>query len=268
MNFEYLNQMIMYIEEHLTEEINYKKLSKIVGVSEYNLQRIFMFITNVSLSEYIRKRRLSKAFEELKTTKIKIIDLALKYGYESQISFARAFKTMFGVTPSESRINNIEYKLFPIIKFDGLDDKYEELDYKIKELEEITIYCKKIISDTHDDFLYEIRKLYKEIEESGLYNKLNNDGMYGVSFCKDNKFVYLVGSKNKYDGTQKFILPKGKYAIFNVGSRNQKNIVKVEELIYTTWLKSTNYDIEQEFNFELYEKDNCYIYVPIKNKQN
>lgn len=76
MNFEYLNLMIKYIEENLTENIEYKELSKIVGISEYNLQRIFIFLTNISLSEYIRKRRLSKAFEELKTTDIKIIDLA------------------------------------------------------------------------------------------------------------------------------------------------------------------------------------------------
>lgn len=91
MNFEYLNQMVKYIEENLTRNIEYKKLAKIVGVSEYNLQRIFVFLTNMSLAEYIRKRRLSKAFEELKTTDIKIIDLAVKYKYDSAISFTRAF---------------------------------------------------------------------------------------------------------------------------------------------------------------------------------
>ena len=79
MNYEYLNNMIQYIEEHLTEKISYKELAKIVGVSEYSLQRIFTFLTNISLSEYIRKRRLSKAFEELKKSDIKIIDLAIKY---------------------------------------------------------------------------------------------------------------------------------------------------------------------------------------------
>ena len=78
MNFDYLNSMIKYIENNLTENIDYKKLAQIVGVSEYSLQRIFIFLTNISLSEYIRKRRLSRAFEELKTTNIKIIDLAIK----------------------------------------------------------------------------------------------------------------------------------------------------------------------------------------------
>ena len=115
MNYEYLNNMIKNIEENLTQDIEYKKLSQIVGVSEYSLQRIFIFLTNISLSEYIRKRRLSRAFEELKTTDVKIIDIAIKYKYDSQISFARAFKSMFGMTPSECKTTNIEYKQFPII---------------------------------------------------------------------------------------------------------------------------------------------------------
>lgn len=66
MNYDLLNNMIDYIEENLTEDIKYKDLAKIVGVSEYSLQRIFMFLAGISLFEYIRKRRLSKAFEELK----------------------------------------------------------------------------------------------------------------------------------------------------------------------------------------------------------
>ena len=65
MNFEYLNKMIQYIEENLTEEMDYKKLAQIVGVSEYSLQRIFIFLTNISISEYIRKRRLSKICSDI-----------------------------------------------------------------------------------------------------------------------------------------------------------------------------------------------------------
>ena len=65
-------ELIKYIEEHLTEKIDYNKLAKILSVSEQSMQRIFVFITNMSLSEYIRKRRLSKAYEELKNSDIKI----------------------------------------------------------------------------------------------------------------------------------------------------------------------------------------------------
>ena len=92
--------------------------------------------------------------------------------------------------------------------------------------------------------------------------------MYGISTSKDDTQFYYIGCKNKYDNTEEFIIPKGKYAIFNVGSREQKDIVKTEETIYTQWLPSTNYIIDEKLNFELYIEDNCYIYIPIKNKQN
>ena len=107
MNFEYLNQMIKYIEDNLTENIEYKELSKIVGVSEYNLQRIFNFLTNISLAEYIRKRRLKEAASELITTDNKIVDIALKYQFSSQEAFTKAFKRIYGVPPREFRTSKV-----------------------------------------------------------------------------------------------------------------------------------------------------------------
>ena len=268
MNFEYLNQMVKYIEENLTENIEYKKLAQIVGVSEYNLQRIFMFLTNMSLTEYIRKRRLSKAFEELKTTDIKVIDLAVKYKYDSAISFTRAFKNMFGITPSKCKESDIEYKQYPIIKFNNNNDVCHELNYEIKRIDEIKLYCVETSATTHEDLLYNIRKLYADIEKNGLYQEFNKDGMYGISVCNKNGYLYYVGSKEKYDNTKEFIIPAGRYVIFNASSREQKDIVKTEKMIYTQWLQSTNYNIDDEFNFELYTSDNCYLYMLITDKQN
>lgn len=267
MNYEYLNKMIQYIEEHLTEKIEYRELAKIVGVSEYSLQRIFVFLANISLAEYIRKRRLSKAFEELKKSDIKIIDLAIKYQYDSSISFTRAFKNLFGITPIECKNNNKEYTLFPIIKFNS-NEIYQELSYEIKEIDEMVVYCKKTNATTHDDFLYNIRNLYKEIKDNGLYKKFNENGQYGITLIRDNDYTYLVGCKIKSENTEKFIIPKGKYAVFNVGSREQKDIDKTEINIYSQWLPSTNYRIVQELYIEVYSENNCYIYMPVKDKQN
>lgn len=268
MNFEYLNEMIKYIENNLTEKIDYKYLAKLVGVSEYNLQRIFMFLTNISLSEYIRKRKLSKAYEELKNTDIKIIDLSVKYGYDSQISFARAFKNMFGITPSECRMGNLEYKQFPIIKFNNNSDICKQLNYEIKDIDGIKLYCVKTTTKIEEDLLYNIRKLYSEIRDNGLYEKFSKNGMYGISVCNKNLYSYYIGSNKKYENTTEFIIPKGKYVIFKSKSRKQKDIIKTEEIVYTQWLQSTDYKIDNEFNFELYINDDCYLYMLIKDKQN
>ena len=72
-------KVIDYIEQNLTEEIDYKILAQILGTNEQFLQVIFTFITNTSLTEYIKKRRFSRAYEELKSTNIRVIDLAIKY---------------------------------------------------------------------------------------------------------------------------------------------------------------------------------------------
>ena len=268
MNYNLLNEMINYIEDNLTEDIDYNVLAKIVGISEYSLQRIFTFLTNISISEYIRKRRLSKAFEELKTSDIKIIDLAIKYNYDSSISFSRAFKQYFGITPSECRNSDDYFKLFPIIKFNNNNYLCDELNYEIKDVEEKEIYCFGVDAYTNEDLLFNIRKLYKDLKSNGIHSELNKIGMYGISLYKNNKYFYYVGSEKNYKNTEKIIIPKSKYVIFNVGAREQKDIVKTENLIYNQWIKSTDYEILNEFNFELYIDDNCYLYIPIKDKQN
>lgn len=264
-NINKLNFLINYIEDNLHTTINYKELAKILCVNEYTLHRIFYFISGVSLAEYIRKRRLSKAFEELKTSNIKIIDLALKYQYDSSTSFSRAFKNMFNITPTECRNSNKEFKQFPILKFDNPSISHQELNYKIENLEEIKIYYVETHAKTMDDFRFNIRKLYREIKKNGLHKKFNEIEMYGVSFYKDDMHYYYVGSKKEYENTKKLVLPSGKYAIFNVGSREQKDIIKTLKIIYTAWLPSTNYVVDKNWHLELYIDNNCYLYIPIKD---
>lgn len=266
MNYEYLNQMIEYIEEHLTEKIDYGKLAKIVGLSEQNLHRIFSFLTNMSLSEYIRKRRLSKAFEELKQTDIKIIDLALKYQYDSQISFARAFKKHFNITPSQCRKSDRYFKLFPICQFDNYSHN-DDVIYEIKQIESKKIYCFSVKAVNHDDLLFKIRELYKYISDNGIRDIYDHYGMYGISISKNGLYEYFVGSEIKLDNAKELVIDKGKYAIFEVGNVNQNEIVKVYNFVYNKWLKSTNYNVIDKPEIEFYDKDNCYLYIPIEDKQ-
>lgn len=268
MNFKYLNNMITYIENNLTENIEYKKLARIVGVSEYNLQRIFIFLTGVSISEYIRKRRLSKTFEELRSSNIKIIDLAIKYGYDSSISFSRAFKHFFNMTPSECRKSGKNYKLFPIITFNDNNFITDEVNYQIKELKSKNIYCFGVKAYSYDDLLFKIRELYNSISDSNIRSKLYESGMYGISICTEDEYKYYVGSEIYFDKTEKITIEKGKYAVFEVGSEEQKDIVKTYEFVYGRWLKSTNYEILDKPEIEFYQNNNCFIYFKIKDKQN
>lgn len=89
---ERMNNAMGYVETHLSEDIDFDQVAKIACCSTYHFQRMFSFITSVPLSEYIRRRRLTLAAFELQQSDAKVIDTALKYGYESPEAFSRAFK--------------------------------------------------------------------------------------------------------------------------------------------------------------------------------
>lgn len=263
MNYDLLNEMIEYIEKNLDSDIEYKKLARIVGVNEFILQRIFMFITEISLSEYIRKRKLSKAYEELMHPNNKIIDIALKYGYASHVSFSRAFKKEFGIVPS--KINNKSvYKMFPKIIF-GLNDKKNRIiNYEIKEIEGFKVYGKKISAENSEDLRYKIRQLYKEIKKDGSYEWYNKHERYAMSYypCQSEK-VYIVGSKYEDKTLESFTVRSGKYAIFDVGSLDQVDIKNKKIFIREIWCDSTILNMVKKPCIECYKNNNCYIFVPL-----
>lgn len=264
MDFENLNQMILYIENHLTTKIDYSVLCKIVGVSQYNLQRIFLFITGTSLSEYIRKRRLSKSLEELKSTNIKVVNLAVKYQYDSSISFIRAFKKLFGQTPIQCRKDKKNYTIFPMISLVNHSDLCKQIDYQEKYIESFKVYCMGVSSYDDHELCIKISHLYDRIQNNGIWDLFNQYGMYGVSISHDQYTCYYVGSKRKQDHLEEIIIPQGYYYIFQVGSRKQDNILKTEKMIYHQWNHSASTELDENLIFELYTKDNCYLYVPKK----
>lgn len=100
---EGLNLSIAYIEDNLLEEIDYKRVAQIAGMSKSTYQRLFLIIANMTLDEYVRKRRLQYAVKELIDTEHKVIDISVKYGYNSAAAFSRAVRNFTGHTPSEIR---------------------------------------------------------------------------------------------------------------------------------------------------------------------
>ncbi|GAA0492629.1 hypothetical protein GCM10008986_18750 [Salinibacillus aidingensis] len=112
-----MNDAMSYIEANLTKEIDFKEVARIAQCSEYHFKRMFSFLAGITLSEYIRSRRLSLAAFELTNTNLKIIDIAVEFGYNSPDSFARAFQNLHGVTPLEARNNGQQLKAFPPMTF-------------------------------------------------------------------------------------------------------------------------------------------------------
>lgn len=129
---EKINQVIEYIESHLTDQIDCAALSRIATLSEYEFRRIFSFVIGIPVAEYIRKRRLSMAAEELKAENGSISEIGAKYGYDSSSSFTRAFKEVFEVSPQEARSSGVKLGIFLKPQFQitvqgGCTVKYTEI---------------------------------------------------------------------------------------------------------------------------------------------
>ena len=96
-----IQKAIDYIEEHLTEKIDYEAVAKCAYSSSYHFQRVFGILCGFTVGEYIRRRRLTLAGNELLHSQQKVIDVALKYGYKTPESFSRAFQRFHGILPSQ-----------------------------------------------------------------------------------------------------------------------------------------------------------------------
>ncbi|WP_438445720.1 AraC family transcriptional regulator [Gorillibacterium sp. sgz5001074] len=134
-----LNEALAYIEENLTQEINYDEAARYARCSEYHFKRMFSFLAGLPLSEYIRRRRLTLAALELQSTNIRIIDLALEYGYQSPDAFTKAFQQFHGISPSEAKSKGHRLKAFPRMTFQLTVQGGNEMDYRIVEKEAFRI---------------------------------------------------------------------------------------------------------------------------------
>ena len=101
------------------------------------------------------------------------------------------------------------------------------------------------------------------MKEKGIHKKLKKEEQYALSYYENGVNYYAVGSKTKYTSKEKIKIPAGKYAVFEVGSREQKDIVNTKKEIYTKWIKSTNININPDFTLEYYIGNNCFLYIPI-----
>lgn len=273
--YEKLNQVIDKIEENLTEKIDYKDLAKIVGTSSYTLQRIFAFLTGITLTEYIRKRRISKAAEELLSSDIKIIDLALKYQYDSPISFSNSFKKMQGVSPQNLRKNNLSIKAFPKIKFKPTIETIDELEYRIINLEKQKLYgiTTGIITENNNKAIRELfNKARKEKILDFIIDNSNKKELY-YGACVDlyneieatKKIQYYILGKTPRKDFISIEIPKAIWVCFKLKNKEQKDILKLYNTIYTKWLPSSKYSEILDYpELEIYYEDECEICIPVK----
>lgn len=278
---EWLNRMnnaINYIENNLEDKMDYEKIARAACSSVYHFQRMFSFITNIPLSEYVRRRKMTLAAFELQNSDIKIIDLALKYGYESPEAFTRAFQAVHGITPTSARRDGANLKAYPRISFQMSMKGDSEMNYKIVQKEAFQVYGVERIFDTKDgENLKEIPQFWLELRDNGEYEKLQNSANYphtilnsicGYKEIEGNKFPYMICTlKTPLSDTQGYTVvdvPASTWAVFVNESHSieetSKEIQSLVSRVYMDWLPTSNYDIDPGFEFEMYYTINDKFY--------
>jgi len=126
-----LNEAVNYLEEHLEDEIDLERVAQIACCSSFHFQRMFSYLADLPLSEYIRRRKMTRAVFDLQNGDERIIDIALKYGYESPTAFNRAFQSVHGMAPSAARSEGVILKAYPPISFKITIKGEAEMNYRI-----------------------------------------------------------------------------------------------------------------------------------------
>lgn len=282
---EAISKAVAYIEDHITEEITVDDIAKQVYISPFYFQKGFSLLCGFTVAEYMRNRRLSLAGNELATSEKKVIDIALKYGYDSPDSFAKAFTRFHGVTPSMVQKNEATLKTFAPLKIKlSLEGGYS-MEYKIVKKEAFTVLGAKN-TFSYENAKEEVPKFWQEHYAAG--NGKYVCGMFGINMDEQmggDTFEYMIA--DMYNPQQE--VPKGlmtktipafTWAVFPCRGAMPDALQDVNTKIFSEWLPAlkeyefaAGYCIEMYDDAAKYEKgtqdENYYseIWIPVKEKK-
>lgn len=252
--YKALNEITDYIDKNLEEDIDYEILARMLGVNTYTMQRLFSALTGVTLSEYIRKRRLSNAGYDLYKDDSLVMDIAIKYNYENATSFSRAFEHFHGIKPSLVN-KSTKLKNFPRIVFDENINFTTELEYEVVTLDELNLYGVKTKTNNHN-IGYDAPKFFKETNDKyfNTYGDINY-GMITYNETRDKCEYYYCLYDKKIPSFENVFIPKSKWLKFRINSQNPKEIQDVSHKFYKEFLPSVKYNLKELPELEYYHDD-------------
>ncbi len=292
-NLQLIKKTLYYIDEHIYEDLTYKHLAEVFGYSSFHFHKIFSSVTELSITEYIRKRRLTIAHEKICETTETVADICYSVGFNSIQTFNRAFKDTFGMQPlaarkSQAKITyrSVDEIITGYLKRVDVEGVFS-IEPHFEDREEFVIAGYR--KHTKDDFNV-IGEAWFELKSNlNVIERKNKHTMYGFEdyseeFCSEPlSFYYMAGVEvDKYTpipkGMYRKVVPKAKYAVFTVNGNNANGeIGKAFQYIYFVWLPNSEYCIDENalFDFEYYdERWDCQfgaaqmdIYVPVRRME-
>ncbi|MFT3983603.1 MAG: helix-turn-helix domain-containing protein [Lachnospiraceae bacterium] len=275
-NRELIEEATKFIEMNLKNELSLGELSSQLCISKYHLHRIFKAITGMPLMAYVRKRRLSESLTELRDEKLKIIDIACEYHFEYMQSYERAFKQLFGITPSAFRRHRCELPIIPRLDTKLLQDVsggiltspfyIKKPEFHLAGIRTLIWHQENYALGTANlsavDFYYNRRlELETVMNESVYYGlvtsyHLNEADYYMPSVevphpvKKDSRFCYHT-------------IKASDYAVFRyIGLHSPENLnmhllSEIYQLIENVWIPSTSFSVDRAYHFERIDTKRC-----------
>ena len=287
-----LQNALNYIEAHLTEPIAYEDAARAAYMSPYSFHRTFSLMAGMTASEYIRFRRLSLAAQELRTTSATVLDIALKYGYESPESFAKAFSRFHGVSPRQARIAGTKLRLFAPLVIRVTLEGGNSMDYRMEHIPAkafLTLTRTFSTENSLDENGRTIPDFWTECYEKHLVEPLRSllpagkRDLYGLcspAKAQDTHFVYGIGILITDDvdpAAAEALLAKGyilwqteaaEYAVFSCKGDNGGCIGDTWDRFFREFLPQTGYQQTDLTDWELYPEIKpddlfCELYIPV-----
>mgnify|MGYP001861142229 FL=1 len=283
-----IQNALNYIEEHLTEEIDYDEVAKEPAGSSFYFQRIFGILCGITLGDYIRNRRLTLAGSELSTANDKVIDIALKYGYESPESFTRAFSRFHGVTPSEAKKDGSKLKSFSRISVKIILSGGSIMNYKIVEKEAFDVIEKVETHSVEDSAnVKSIPEFWSRAHQDGTIRTLldvttNRTFIFGICYgnLPENAktFDYSIAARYAKDaevpeGFRRNTIPAHTWAVFECKGAMPNAMQDMWHKIVSEFFPTSGYQPTYEMDIEAYSEGNMNdsdyyseIWIPVIQK--
>lgn len=293
---ESIKKAIDYVETHMLEEIKTETVAKVVLISPYYLQNGFKIMTGYTIAEYIRNRRLYLSALEIVSSEQKVIDIALKYGYDTPESFTKAFTRFHGITPNQIRKSPDKIKIFLPLKIKIFIQGGNEMDYIVEKMKSLKIvgFQREFTFETG---YQEIPKFWSEIcqryigpvmmgkmPENDIEKVIKRCGIGEFGVCiddigKDGKFRYMIAGR--YDGGKvpegmvTYELPEAKWAKFKCVGPLPEAFQNLNTKLFKEWLPGNpDYKIAFGINVEWYGNKGdsgamdyeSAIWVPVERK--
>lgn len=251
-----LNDAARYLEANLCGPVDLEKAARLAGISEDSFARFFSYISGMTAAEYLRRRRLTLAAYELRESEIKVIDAAMKYGFQSADTFARAFARQHGFPPSCARRSSWPLKVYPPISFHILVKGAKEMDFRLVNVSGLALrgIPQEFECEAGERFGQE-RAMWSP-DQDRIMERVCKEGpgvWYGIWDC-GRYWVAKPEPEALQDGTETVRVPAGTYAAFTSGRGGLagEELRRLRELVFDCWLPDSGYRQAGGLEMEVY----------------